>query len=212
MPAMRILRALPGTLLSVGLALSAASPAWAQEEGLLSEENELVPEEAPAPAPAPAVPAAPTGPMGSPMAAAVTGRAPGAYAGVVPGRAQDPAQSRRKKPPRPSVTWIGYQPREGGAARLFIETSVPVTHEQTVQGDVVSITIPGVRLASRNVGRRLDLSAFDGPIASVDVKQARGRAGGVTLRVKLRAGGKQPAVMTEPDPAGYHYLFLDFGL
>ena len=221
MSAMRSLTTLRGVLLVVGVALSA--PAAAQLEpqgnGLVPEDDaqgaqvEDAPPAQPKPAPTPVAPVnlQPRGAMGEPSGPR---NAMGEYGGVVPGRGL--LNAKRKRPTRPFITWIGFQPREGGAERLFIETSVPVTHEQTTQGDVVSITIPGVRLERRNVGRRLDLTAFAGPISTVDVKQNAGKKG-VTLNVKLKPGGKAPTVMAEQaaadgPSAGYHYLFVDFGL
>lgn len=217
MSAMRSLTTLRGVLLVVGVALSAPAAAQLEPQG-----NGLVPEDDPGaqveeqPAP-PAKPTPPPAPTPAPVRLQEpTGprNAMGEYGGVVPGRGL--LNAKRKRPSRPFITWIGFQPREGGAERLFVETSVPVTHEQTTQGDVVSITIPGVRLERRNVGRRLDLSAFSGPIATVDVKQNAGKRG-VTLNVKLKAGGKAPTIMAEQaaadgPSAGYHYLFVDFGL
>lgn len=140
----------------------------------------------------------------------------GDYGGVVPGRAPAPGRAKRKKGGKPTVTWVGFQPLDAGAARVFVQLDAPASFEQRVVGDELVVTIPGARLNTRNNGRPLDASYFDTRVARVHATAARGRGrrggAGVEIRVQFKKGGATQAdARLEMSQDGAHYLFLDFG-
>lgn len=154
----------------------------------------------------------------------VTPEAPhleGEYGGVSPGQA--PAKTTKKaKRKKPVVTWVGFQPLEGGSARVFAQldgvAAGATSFEQRVVGDELVVLIPKVALNQRNNARPLDTRFFEGRIAQVAAKKVaargRGRArtpAGVELRIKFKQG--QPSQANgklEQGQDGSTYLFLDF--
>lgn len=147
--------------------------------------------------------------------------AEGEYGGVVPGRVQGQTPQKPQKPKKakkrtPTVSWVGYQPLEGGAARVFVQANAALTYDQKVVGDELVVTLPGVKLNTRNNARPLDTTYFDSRVASVSAKVVKRRGkrqpGGVEVRVKFKKGGAMPAdAHVETGPDGATYLYLDFG-
>jgi hypothetical protein len=146
----------------------------------------------------------------------------GEYGGVNPGQA--PAKTTKKaKRKKPVVTWVGFQPLEGGSARVFAQMEAvsagASSFEQRVVGDELIVLIPKVGLNQRNNARPLDTHFFDGRIALVAAKRVaakgRGRArtpAGVELRIKFKQGqAAQANGKLEQSQDGSTYLFLDFG-
>lgn len=135
------------------------------------------------------------------------------YGGVVPGR---PAQAPQGKiPARPTLTWIGFQPLDGGAARVFVQLSARVAYEQRVVGDELVVTVSEVAPGAKNHLRPLETQYFDTALASIRAerlrrKGRRGRAGGVEIHVKFKGKPREADARIEKAPDGYHYLYLDF--
>jgi len=139
----------------------------------------------------------------------------GGYQGVTPGQSggakkknEMPAPPKRR-PGRPTVTWIGFQALDGGSARVFVQSSHTFSFEQHVQGGELVVTLPELRLGHYNFQRFLDTSFFETPVKTI---QARPSKRGVELHVKFKGNGpRQADARQENAQDGYHYLFLDFG-
>jgi hypothetical protein len=144
----------------------------------------------------------------------------GDYGGVTPERAKNPeakghaARKGRRAANRLLVTWVGFEAREGGAARVFLRLSADATYEQKLVGDSVVVFVAGARLGQRNHGRFIDTSFFDTAIARVQGKNVparRGSKAGVELTVHFKKGAaKLPDIKSETGADGDRYLFLDF--
>jgi hypothetical protein len=155
----------------------------------------------------------------------------GEYGGVTPGviypyddkdfkkRIKRPANSGKRKN---RVTWVGFQPRDGGGSRVFLQLTSEVPYSQAVVGGHLEVYLDGARLANANARRRMDTTQFGGSIAEVKAqrvsrrrasKDRPARPSGVAVTVKFNqagaAGEASASISREQD--GYFYLFLDFG-
>jgi hypothetical protein len=135
----------------------------------------------------------------------------GAYQGVTPGsKKSEMPKPPKKRPGKPTVTWIGFQPLEGGSARVFVQASHNFTYIQSVAGDELVVSMPDVKLGNYNFQRFMDTSFFDAPLKIVRAKPMKKR--GVEIHIKFKGGGaRQGDARLEQAQDGYHYLFLDFG-
>ncbi|HUH02780.1 MAG TPA: hypothetical protein VML75_12365 [Kofleriaceae bacterium] len=155
----------------------------------------------------------------------------GEYGGVTPGviypyddkdfkkRIKRPTNSGKRKN---RVTWVGFQPQDGGNARVFIQLTSELEYSQAVLGDRLEVYLPGARLANANARRRLDTTQFETSISEVKaqrVVRSRGkrdqpaRPAGVSVTVRFKDAGaaRQGTASVNKEEDGYYYLFLDFG-
>ena len=138
----------------------------------------------------------------------------GDYGGVVPGRAAAATKSGRasrkvRRAREPLVTWIGFQVRDAGGARVFLQLSADAPHEQNLVGDKLVVFVAGARLGTRNHGRFIDTTFFDTRIAKIEARNVRARRGqkrGVELTVHFKKGG---ATQAQASREG-ELLLLDF--
>jgi hypothetical protein len=143
----------------------------------------------------------------------------GDYGGVTPDQAKNPADGKRaarkgRAASRLLVTWVGFQARDGGGARVFVQLSAEATYEQKLVGDALVVFVAGARLGQRNHGRFIDTSFFDTAVARVEARNVaarRGQKAGVELTVHFKKGAAKNADVKEENGAdGHRYLFLDF--
>jgi len=142
----------------------------------------------------------------------------GEYQGVSPGQGgpnkkksekSDVPAPPKRRPGRPTITWIGFQDEGGGSARVFVQSSHGFSFDQKVQGGELVVTLPELRLGHYNFQRFMDTSFFDTPLKTV---QARPTKHGVELHVKFKGNAaRQADARQETAQDGYHYLYLDFG-
>jgi hypothetical protein len=144
-------------------------------------------------------------------------REKGEYSGVKPGDSPYKAPAK----PRNLVSWIGYQPLQGGASRVFVQLTNEVPYSQRVENNVLIVKLDGVRYRNRNVSRRLDMRFFDSALRQVISKRvfkqrARKNRPAQTPGIELRIHFKTPADAAQATATmraakdGYHYLLLDF--
>lgn len=149
--------------------------------------------------------------------APVVVREKGEYSGVKPG--DSPYKAPKK--PRNLVSWIGYQPLEGGASRVFVQLTDEVPWSQRLEGNVLVVKLDGVKYRNRNVSRRLDMRFFDSALRQVRSKRVykqRARKNrpaqtpGIELRIEFKtpADAAQATATVRAEKDGYHYLLLDF--
>ncbi len=155
----------------------------------------------------------------------------GEYGGVTPGviypyddadyqkRIKRPTNSGRRKH---RVSWVGFQPKDDGSARVFLQVTSEQPYSQAVVGKSLKVWVHGARLAHHNNARRLDATQFDTAIGVIKARQvgrSRGRKGapahpaGVQLTIHFNSAADvreaQASMSKEKDD--YYYLFLDFG-
>lgn len=148
-----------------------------------------------------------------------------AYEGVVPGETEGrppgaPWRSKRWAP----VFWIGFQPQEDGASRVFVQLGREVEPEQWIDAEAGQLVVflPRARLANANAARPLVTRFFDSALAQVEARRvtrrrARGdrpaHPAGVEIRISFvdpADRGKAAARVTREED-GFAYLYLDFG-
>src|SRR5690349_23155215 len=141
----------------------------------------------------------------------------GAYSGARPGDGPPPGvKARRGK--FPLVTWVGFQPQEGGGARVFVQIDREAAFHQEVSNGALHVVIEGARHANRNARRQLDTRFFQTGIERVSSDAARRRgkkraAAGVelTIRFKNAADVREASASMSAGKDGMSYLLLDFG-
>jgi hypothetical protein len=133
----------------------------------------------------------------------------GDYQGVTPGQKRDMPAPPKKRPGKPTITWIGFQ-TEGASARVFVQASHSFTYTQRVEGGDLVVSMPDLKLGNYNFQRFMDTSFFETPVQLIRAKPLRRR--GVELHIKFKGGtARQADARLDPGQDGYHYLFLDFG-
>ena len=147
---------------------------------------------------------------------AVTQKKVGEYTGVLPGKSPP-----RKNKPRNRMTWLGFQPKGDGTARLFVQLTSEVSFEQEVRDGSLYVKLDGVKYGDRNARRRLDTRFFATTLRLVTsraVGKRRARKGkpaqtmGIELRIQFKNASdtRQARAELVEEKDGYHYLFLDF--
>lgn len=146
----------------------------------------------------------------------------GQYGGVVPDREPDPDDTRRTRRKRKNaVSWIGFQPQDGGRARVFVRMANELEYAQHLAGNVLYINIAGARYRHRNTLRRLDMRHFETALETVTSKRVsrrRARKGkharkrGIELRISFKDAkdAREAAASLAAGKDGYTYLYLDF--
>lgn len=120
----------------------------------------------------------------------------GEYSGVEPGEGAPPG-GRPRRGKYPLVTWIGFQPQEGGSSRVFIQLDRDVSHQETVRGGALVVTLPGARYANRNARRFLDTRFFDSAVERITtqpVRRKKGSRAGVEIAIRFKNAADARAV------------------
>ncbi len=140
----------------------------------------------------------------------------GEYGGVVPGKSTHKAGKRKN-----TLSWIGFQPKEGGAAQVFIQLSNEVPYEQTVVEGILVVKLTGARYRSRNARRRLDLRFFESALRLITSKRVSkrrarknrpARTAGIEIRIQFKnpSDARVPTATMRSEKDGFTYLLLDF--
>ncbi len=132
------------------------------------------------------------------------------------------AKGKSKGKNRPVAYWVGFVPRDGGDARVFVQLGTNVDAQQWVAGNSLVVHLPKIRIGNRTVSRFLDTRFFDTAVKQVRVKNTGsrkakngkpGHGSGLQLHIDFKnpadVGQASLSVQTEAD--GYNYLYLDFG-
>jgi hypothetical protein len=148
----------------------------------------------------------------------------GDYDGVRAGASSitPPGARGKKGKNRPVAYWVGFEPRDGGSSRVFVQLGTNVGAEQWVEGNSLVVHLPKIRIGNRTVARYLNTRYFDTSIQQIRIKNARARrakagkpahSSGLQLHFDFKnladLGKASLDVQTEAD--GYNYLYLDFG-
>jgi hypothetical protein len=117
---------------------------------------------------------------------------------------------------QPRLFWIGFQAREGGGARLFIQLDREVAASQTIEGGKLYISLGQVRPVARNSLRWLDTRFFDSSVARIDPgagkRGKKKRGGGLTIAVSFKDGSApvEGTMSSSQGKDGLTYLSFDF--
>ena len=168
---------------------------------------------------APAANPAPTAASDTPEPAPASTHQEGDYGGVAPdhpGR-PDPNQKPKKPPPRGTLSWIGFEAKDGGA-QIFLQSVAAFEVSQHVEGATLVIDTPLVRLG-QNTWRDVDTRFFDSPVAHIvarrvgaarATKNAPAHGAGIEVRVvfKNAKDAREATVRTATEADGMYYAYL----
>jgi len=137
----------------------------------------------------------------------------GEYGGVIPGQKSDPATKPAKPkrpPPKGTLTWIGFEAKDGGA-QLFFQSVGNFSVSQKVVGSTLIATLDLSRLGS-NTWRQIDTRFFDNPLSGVVAKAMRGRKGKIEVRIHFKNSKdvREGSVRTATEADGMYYAYLTF--
>lgn len=146
----------------------------------------------------------------------------GEYGGVEPGGTAKPGYEfeRQCGNRRDLLTWIGFQEREGGGSRLFVQLCGELAYDQAMVGNKLVVSLPGARFESTNARRALDMRFFDTVLQRAAPSRSRGRgkrsrrrAAGISISISFKdaADAREASASIDKSKDGYTYLFLDFG-
>ena len=128
------------------------------------------------------------------------------YQGVVPGSPNPPPRARvSRRDTRTVVTWPGFQ-AEGQGSRIFIQTSRPVSVQESRGPSRIIYRLPNAVISTRNNRNPLVTAHFNTPVTQAYLRRA-GRD--VELVILLRAE-VQPNVSNAPGDNGLQFVFIDF--
>ena len=134
----------------------------------------------------------------------------GEYGGVSPGVRPDTKDGKKKKPPtKGTLTWIGFEAKDGGA-QLFFQSVAPFEISQRVEGASLVVTLSLTKLG-QNTWRQIDTRFFDNPLARVTAKLAKKKKGTeVRITFKNPKDAKEGTVRTATEADGMSYVYLSF--
>jgi hypothetical protein len=136
------------------------------------------------------------------------------YQGVAPG--EGAAEARKPRRGRtPMVTWLGFQPRPDGGARVFVQLDREMAHPQQIVDGTLVIALAGARVAHTNSRRFLDTRFFDTAVERISIESARrrprsrGKGLELVIRFKDPAAARELAASMTTGKDGYTYLMVD---
>lgn len=148
---------------------------------------------------------------GSPAFADNAQHREGEYGGVIPGQKPDKPKKAKRPPAKGTLTWIGFEAKDGGA-QLFFQSVAPFQVTQKVVGSTLVVNLDLTKLAS-NTWRKIDTRFFDNPLSGVVAKATRGRKGrGIEVRISFRnpKDAREGTLRTATEADGMYYAYLSF--
>jgi hypothetical protein len=134
----------------------------------------------------------------------------GEYGGVEPGkpRKADPNTKPKKPPPKGTLSWIGFEAKDGGS-QIFLQSVAPFEVSQRVDGNVLVVSLTGVTRLGQNTWRPIDTRFFETTLSRITAKK-KGR--GIELRVAFKDAkdAAQGSVKTATEADGMYYTYLSF--
>ena len=151
----------------------------------------------------------------------------GQYGGVTPGEppARDaptrpgrPAKPRRP-PARGTLTWIGFEAKDGGAV-VFFQSVAAFELTQRVEGGSLVVHL-GLPRLGHNTWRQVDTRFFDNPLSGIVARVVRAahatkdhpaRAAGIEARIAFKDArdAREATVRTATEADGMYYAYLTF--
>lgn len=144
----------------------------------------------------------------------------GEYGGVTPGtKPADNAKPHGKKPAKGTLSWIGFEAKDGGA-QVFFQSVAPFEVTQQIVGGSVYAYLTLPRLGT-NTWRQVDTRYFDNPLSGIvartvgAAKATKDRAAhpaGIEVRIAFKnpKDAKDGAVRSETGPDGMYYVYVSF--
>lgn len=154
----------------------------------------------------------------------------GEYGGVTPGVLYPYSNFKTWKRPfnrhatrgRPRLTWVGFQPKKDGSARVFFQLTRDTPVSQRLEKGVLIVTLEGARFRRRNTRRKLDTRYFDTAIFGIKARRVHARRAhkdrparkaGIEVRITFKnaADAREGKISRAVLKDKFSYVFLDFG-
>ena len=143
----------------------------------------------------------------------------GEYGGVVPGqpRKAEPAKKPTRPPPKGTLSWIGFEAKDGGA-EVFFQSVAPFDVTQHVEGGTLLVYLAGLSRLGQNTWRPIDARFFDTPIARISARRVGAAGGknahpaGIEVRVTFKNAkdAKEATYRSATEADGFYYAYLSF--
>ncbi len=134
----------------------------------------------------------------------------GEYGGVQPGQTQkpEPGKKAKKPPPKGTLSWVGFEAKDGGA-QLFFQSASPFEVTQRVDGGALVVSLSGLSRLGGNTWRFIDTRFFETTLAKVAPKR-KGKGIEVRVTFKNPKDAAQGSVRTATEADGLYYAYLSF--
>lgn len=144
----------------------------------------------------------------------------GSYGGVSPSEVQprDPAAKPAKPkrpPPRGTLTWIGFEAKDGGAA-VFFQSVAPFDVTQRLEGGELVVHLSLTKLG-QNTWRQIDTRFFDNPLSGIVAGASRSgkakpRGKGIDTRIAFKNAkdAREGTLRTATESDGMFYAYVTF--
>jgi hypothetical protein len=136
--------------------------------------------------------------------------AEGEYGGVKPGqpRKADPGKKPRKPPPKGTLSWIGFEAKDG-RGELFFQSVAPFEITQRVEGSTLVAQLHSLSRLGPNTWRYIDTRFFETAVAKVVAKKTKK---GIEVRITFKDAkdAKQAGVRTRSEDDGTYYATMVF--
>jgi hypothetical protein len=128
----------------------------------------------------------------------------GDYGGVTPG---EKPEKPKKKPAPGTLSWVGFEARNGGA-KVFFQSPGVFEVTQRVEGSTLVVHLNLQRLAA-NAGRAIDTRFFDNPLSGIRAARKRN---GIEVRINFKnpKDARAGAFSTKTEADGFYYVYLTF--
>jgi hypothetical protein len=170
--------------------------------------------------PPPPKPTAADAPDDAPTVTPAPTHAEGDYGGVKPGvPPRQDHKSRTTQPKRPpakgTLSWIGFEAKDGGSAEIFLQSVAPFEVVQRVDNNTLVVDLAGLDKLGQNTWREVDARFFDTPIARITAKHVgagRGHKAGIEVRITFKNAkdAHQGSLRATNEPDGMYYQYLSF--
>jgi hypothetical protein len=115
------------------------------------------------------------------------------------------AQRRGRAARAVVVTWPGFQMREDGGSRFFVQTSAAVTTSVRTSDGRVEIVFPNTAIHLSNTRRFLETAFFETPVVRAHLERRRND---MVLVMQMRAN-VVPQI-TSATESGFFFTYIDF--
>jgi hypothetical protein len=133
----------------------------------------------------------------------------GEYGGVQPGQPKkpEPGKKAKKPPPKGTLTWIGFESKDGGSD-VFFQSAAPFEVSQKVENGTLVVGLSLSKLG-HNIARPIDTRFFETSVSRVSAKK---KGKGIEVRIAFKnAKDAAPASMrTATEADGLYYAYLSF--
>ncbi|MEO8553258.1 MAG: hypothetical protein ABI678_24965, partial [Kofleriaceae bacterium] len=89
----------------------------------------------------------------------------GDYGGVKPGVPPRQDHKVKRPPTKGTLSWIGFEAKDGGGAEIFLQSVAPFEVAQRVDNGALVVDLGGLDKLGQNTWREVDARFFDTPIA-----------------------------------------------